>query len=91
VNTILKERWFSLSEEDKKTWKGWEQWDAKRYAHHMFIFTNAKDHSDPEESNKSEVDVPEIMHVPKKRKISDAADPASHRDPLTPIPKKSRH
>jgi isopenicillin N synthase-like dioxygenase len=91
VNTILKERWFSLSDEDKKTWKRWEQWDAKRYAHHMLIFTNAKDHNDFEESNKSEADASEIIHVPKKRKIPDEAEAASHRDPLTSIPKKSRH
>ena len=56
----------------------------------MLIFTNAKDHNDFEESNKSEADASEIIHVPKKRKIPDEAEAASHHDPLTSIPKKSR-
>jgi hypothetical protein len=57
----------------------------------MLIFMNAKDHSNFEESNKSEADASEIIHVPKKCKIPDKVEVASHRDPLTSIPKKSRH
>ena len=70
-----------MSDEDKKIWKRWEKWDAQRYAHHMSIFTKAKDLSDREESNKREAEASEIMHVPKKRKIPDEADAAAGRDP----------
>jgi hypothetical protein len=95
VNKILKEGWFALSDEDKKIWKGWEQWDAKRYAHDAFIFANGKARSDSkeytEESNGVEADALQAVHVPKKRKIRVDADASSHRDPLSSIPKKSRY
>lgn len=95
MNKILKERWFALSDEDKKIWKGWEQWDAKRYAHDVFVFSNVKARSDseenPEESNGDEADALQSVHVPKKRKIGVDADAVSHRDPLSSIPKKTRN
>lgn len=84
-----------MSDEDKKIWKGWEQWDAKRYAHDVFVFSNVKALSDsgdyPEDSNVGEADALQAVHVPKKRKISVDADAASHRDPLSSIPKKARN
>lgn len=85
---MLKERWFSLSDADRKIWKGWERWDAKRYAHQMMIYSQSQDRTDADESNKSEgTDALTTMHVPKKRKASAAESSVSS---FSPIPKKSR-
>lgn len=85
VNSILREKWYALSKEDKKTWKAWEQWDAKRYAHQLVIFRNAQVESNKDEveaESESETNTSEILHVPKKRKSQDK---------MESIPKKSRN
>jgi len=73
-----------LSKEDKQTWKAWEQWDAKRYAHHLDIYNKAQEDSKEDvatELSESEADTSQILHVPKKRKSFSTAES---------IPKKSR-
>lgn len=71
VNGILKERWFSISDEDKKTWKAWEEWDVKRFARDTAIHQNAKRAikkkrlSEPKSPQKGNQ-----IHVPKKKKMS---------------------
>ena len=89
MNEILKERWFSLSDNEKHTWKRWEQWDAKRYAHEMVTFRNAQNSSNEaaESEKEIEADASQTMHVPKKRKLPHEE---SRSDSLS-IPKKSRH
>lgn len=42
VNGILKERWFSLSNEEKDVWKKWQVWDEKRYRYQMRVFEDAE-------------------------------------------------
>jgi len=42
VNSILKDAWIALSEEDKSVWKKWEVWDALRYERDLQIFQKAK-------------------------------------------------
>lgn len=88
VNSILREKWYSLSKEDKKTWKRWEQWDAKRYAHQLVIYNAAQESSKDDAAvagpSESEANVSNIMHVPKKRKPEDKAE-SLH------IPKKARN
>ena len=38
VNSILKDRWYALNDEEKQVWKGWEVWDAKRYEYQAGIY-----------------------------------------------------
>ena len=87
VNSILREKWYALTKEDKQTWKEWEQWDAKRYAYHLAIYDKARaarsgtsedDATSPKPSNTSADD----LHVPKKRKVQDTKIETTH------IPKK---
>jgi SWI/SNF-related matrix-associated actin-dependent regulator of chromatin subfamily A member 5 len=33
VNGILRDRFMSLSEDEKRTWRAWAAWDKKRYEH----------------------------------------------------------
>lgn len=76
-----------MSEEDKKTWKAWEEWDVKRHAYHLAIYKKAQ--ADPKddasaEPTESEADSSLMsMHVPKKRKSHDKVEAPK-------IPKKPR-
>lgn len=86
VNSILREKWYSLSKEEKQKWKEWEQWDAKRHAHQLAIYNTAQtahvdDGDASSEPTKSADDSLSALHVPKKRKVEDKLD-AVH------IPKK---
>ena len=42
MNSILKEKWFALSRDDKSVWKKWEAWDAERYKRDLKLFEDAK-------------------------------------------------
>ena len=42
VKRILKERWTNLSKDEKKVWKKWEGWDAKRYRRDVILFERNK-------------------------------------------------
>lgn len=38
INSILKERWYALTDDEQDTWREWEVWDAKRYEYQMKIY-----------------------------------------------------
>ena len=82
VNSILKERWYALTDDDKHKWKGWESWDAKRYAFQMEVYEKkqgrankkVKSNDDAPPNMKDGISVPKKSAVeksfliPKKRK-----------------------
>jgi len=101
VNAILKDRWFSLTDEEKDTWKKWEKWDAKRHDHDVAIFERSerkKRKSKDENARKREFSTSPVqgMNIPKKRKTQESTpDPSSDGRHTPPqgsfsIPKKKR-
>ncbi len=68
VNSILKERWYDLTDDGKHTWKEWEAWDAKRYEHQLNVYE--KKQGCANKKVKSNDDAPPKMNdgisVPKK-------------------------
>jgi hypothetical protein len=81
INKLLKERWLELTDEDKETYRGWTEWDKKRYAHHLSIYESrkAREQGMVEEFEKDELDA---VHVPKKKRKNSADGSA--------IPKKMK-
>jgi len=71
VNSLLKEKWFSLTDQDKKVWKKWEKWDLKRFARDTSIFDKAefnRKRSHDVSEDLCQDGVLQTMHIPKKRK-----------------------
>lgn len=88
---MLKEKWFSLTDDEKHTWTKWEEWDAKRFDRDKVIFEKEcrrkSGHNDMEHSRRgNEKDTVSDMHIPKKRKGHDMGIGS----PLSSIPKKRR-
>lgn len=68
---MLKDRWFSLEEDETKIWKSWEKWDAKRFAHDSEVFEQAikkRKKSDDVLEDHGQSAALQGMHIPKKRK-----------------------
>jgi SWI/SNF-related matrix-associated actin-dependent regulator of chromatin subfamily A member 5 len=86
VNSILREKWYALTKEDKQIWKQWEQWDAKRHAYHLSIYNKARavrsGVSEDDATSKPSSTSADDLHVPKKRKVQDTNMETTH------IPKK---
>jgi SWI/SNF-related matrix-associated actin-dependent regulator of chromatin subfamily A member 5 len=96
VNGILRDRFVSLSEEEKKMWRAWAAWDKKRYEHsrmanfkpitllNFFEFSQryARDLKTYERRNGTLMEASEERHDQSKRRNSDGA--AGH------VPKKKR-
>ena len=86
VNSILKEKWHDLSDEEKATWKGWEEWDLSRFKRDTVIFNKAQSKKKKEATNNE-------SEIPKKRKDTDGKrDNAISEKPRDSfqIPKKKR-
>ncbi|KAG7359848.1 SNF2-related protein [Nitzschia inconspicua] len=71
VNEVLRDRFMSLSEDEKKTWREWASWDKKRYVRDLEIYesvgsggTTDKDQGQ-KKRRKSDGNV---AHVPKKQR-----------------------
>ena len=67
MNRLLKEGWQDLAEDDKATFRGWTEWDKKRYARDLAIFERQKE-DDPKGATAAEENYDDGLHVPKKRK-----------------------
>ena len=78
VQQLLKEGWLDLPESDKDVFRGWTEWDKKRFARDQEVFRSRRDLDDTAAS--VEDDDMKAIHVPKKRKEETA----------TAIPKKKR-
>ena len=59
INGILKEKWHTLPDDEKDTWRAWCEWDKQRYSHESSIFDEAGKGGSVEAAK-----------VPKKRKLS---------------------
>jgi hypothetical protein len=82
VNSLLKERWVDLADEEKAHWRAWAEWDKKRHAHELVIFQNRRSEDlETEAYADYEEDVTQNFHVPKKRKSTAVS---------SSIPKKKR-
>jgi len=66
VNSILKDRWYALSEDEKHVWKEWEVWDAKRYEHQCSIYENRQSRAKKAKSNSPPREPPKDGVIPKK-------------------------
>jgi hypothetical protein len=42
VNSILKQRWSGLSDEEKDDWKKWQIWDSLRFKRDSIIFNEKR-------------------------------------------------
>jgi hypothetical protein len=66
INSILKDRWYDLTDKERDTWRDWEVWDAKRYEYQMKIYAKKDEPS-------SSVSTPALSipkkSIPKKRKV----------------------
>jgi len=67
VNRLLKEGWQGLSEDAKEVFRGWTEWDKKRYDRDLAIFESRR-HGDGDTAAAEQEDSMKAIHVPKKRK-----------------------
>jgi len=71
VNSILKDRWYSMPDDEKETWKKWELWDALRFEREKAIFKreNSPGTNTSHAENTGLMDSSQSkLSVPKKRK-----------------------
>lgn len=90
MHGILRDRWVSLGEEDKKVWHRWASWDKKRYERELAIYEGVISSRDNEQkvSNGERGD---SLHVPKKRKSAENRDSVNGIDStFAAIPKKKK-
>lgn len=68
VNGKLKDRWDSLTEDEKQVWKDWEVWDAKRYEHQLGTYESRHSSQGSQSLKKSKIaeDAVSIPKIPKK-------------------------
>jgi len=98
VNKLLKKRWLSLTDSQKVQWNKWEEWDKKRYSHHLTIHetqrrkkrnrsNDDKRHGEErhEDKDRSHSD---SMQIPKRNKMVESNASMSRDFPS--IPKKRR-
>lgn len=88
VNEILRDRWLSLPDEEKQTWRTWATWDKKRYARDLGIYEKAQKSQNERITPAPDEDTMEKIHVPKKRSASTSEGDGGL--PLDHIPKKKR-
>lgn len=69
VNERLKDRWLSLSDDDKLPWREWSEWDRLRFARDQAIYESRLASSgEGRVSEDFEDDAVLAVHVPKKTK-----------------------
>lgn len=66
INSILKDKWYDLTDEERDTWREWEVWDAKRYEYQMKIYSK-KDETTTSSSGPA-LSIPK-KSIPKKRRL----------------------
>lgn len=66
INSILKERWYALTDDEQDTWRKWEVWDAKRYEHEVKIYS--KKEQPVNAAPAPAMSIPK-KSIPKKRKL----------------------
>jgi hypothetical protein len=81
LQTLLKEGWLELPEDEKDTFRGWTEWDKKRYARDLAIFESRRIENEDVPVDADEDDM-KAVHVPKKRKSPAGNDSA--------VPKKKK-
>jgi SWI/SNF-related matrix-associated actin-dependent regulator of chromatin subfamily A member 5 len=70
VNSLLKEQWLGLSDDEKEVYRRWTEWDKKRFAHEEFIFQQRRTELFQQDEGADETvadDGTQDLHVPKKR------------------------
>ena len=72
VNQILKDKWMQMSEEEKDVYRGWCEWDKKRYAHEKDIFDHKSTGTNASEEDPAIADdgTSEIHAKKKRRQVS---------------------
>ena len=82
INGLLKERWLGMTEDEKDRFRGWTEWDKKRFAHEQAIFERHRSellqggdygNDEMDDDAAAEVDGTETLHVPKKKRPSTGA------------------
>ena len=70
VNSILKDKWYALTDDEKQVWKEWEVWDAKRYEYQSGIYAN-RNKKKVKSSSPKKTDGPSIpkKSIPKKSRV----------------------
>lgn len=86
VNSMLKDRWYALTDDEKQVWKGWEVWDAKRYEYQSGIYEK-RNQKKSKSGSPSKADGPSIPKkaIPKKPRKDSLGDSSS-----LSIPKKRK-
>jgi SWI/SNF-related matrix-associated actin-dependent regulator of chromatin subfamily A member 5 len=82
VNSILKEQWIGLSDEEKEIYRRWTEWDKKRFAHEELMFQQRRAELQEEVDEPVADDGTQDLHVPKKRSSTGGAEDA--------VPRKKR-
>lgn len=67
VNSLLKERYLALSDEEKRVWRDWASWEKKRYQRDVSIFERVSG-SKPNARKRPASDEQQGDHIPKKNK-----------------------
>jgi len=74
VNSMLRDRWYALTDDEKQVWKGWEVWDAKRYEYQLDIY-ETRNQKKSKSGSPNKADGPSIpkKSIPKKHSLGDGS------------------
>lgn len=66
VNSLLKESWIAMKDEDKEVWRLWAEWDIKRFERDSAIFSKVSGVKRKVAAQSEESEQIFTAHVPKK-------------------------
>ena len=78
MNTILKDMWTKLDEDEKSIWRKWEEWDAQRFERDLLVFKKVQRRKNKLSGGVVEESVNMIDHGKKSQSRNDGSATKTH-------------